>query len=139
MVGVIYSERARTFATPDVRRFPRASGRTTWPSGGCSLSGENQRNPSSGPTLVGPKPFEGFGTSPRASAASSSWTDTGTCRWVRSWSLRSTIGGHTSNTPEHVITWLRSADEIHPGTDTPNLELTERQARDIAAYVFTVH
>src|SRR5215211_692465 len=33
MVGVIDSERARTFATPDVRRFPRASGRTTWPSG----------------------------------------------------------------------------------------------------------
>jgi hypothetical protein len=58
---------------------------------------------------------------------------------VRSWSLRSTIGGHTSNTPEHLITWLWSADEIHPGTDTPNLELTERQARDIAAYVFTVH
>jgi len=58
---------------------------------------------------------------------------------LQHWSLRSTIGWHTSNTPEHLIAWLRSPDDIDPGTDMPDLNLTERQARDIAAYLFTLH
>ena len=61
----------------------------------------------SGASLVGPNPFEGLGTSPRANAASASWTETGMCRSLRSrsanpmWSLCPWVRTSVGDRPSH--------------------------------------
>jgi len=48
------------------------------------------------------------------------------------------LAGRLRNTPENMIRWLRAPQEIHPGSAMPNLGMSERDARDIAAYLYTV-
>lgn len=50
---------------------------------------------------------------------------------------RSVIGGVLPNTPENMIRWIEDAPSISPETAMPNLGLTAKQARDIAAYLYT--
>src|SRR5690606_22622297 len=51
---------------------------------------------------------------------------------------RSYIGGVLSNSPENMVKWLLDPPAHAPGTVMPNLELTEDQARDVAAYLYTL-
>jgi cytochrome c len=51
---------------------------------------------------------------------------------------RAFIAGEVSNTPEHLITWITVPQAIEPGTDMPNLGVTDQEARDIAAYLYTL-
>jgi len=51
---------------------------------------------------------------------------------------RSYIAGVMSNTPEHMIQWLRNPPAIDSKTVMPNMNVTERDARDIAAYLYTL-
>ncbi len=51
---------------------------------------------------------------------------------------RSYIGGVLSNTPEHMIQWLRNPPAIDSKTAMPNMNVTERDARDMAAYLYTL-
>ena len=51
---------------------------------------------------------------------------------------RSFIAGEVSNTPEHLITWITVPQAIEPGTAMPNLGVTDEEARDIAAYLYTL-
>ncbi len=51
---------------------------------------------------------------------------------------RSYIAGVLSNTPDHLIEWLRNPPGIDPKTAMPNMKVTERDARDIAAYLYTL-
>jgi cytochrome c2 len=51
---------------------------------------------------------------------------------------RQFIAGQVTNNPAHLIHWLRFPTEIDPGTDMPNLGITQAQARDIAAYLYTL-
>jgi cytochrome c len=51
---------------------------------------------------------------------------------------RAFIAGEVSNTPEHLITWITVPQAIEPGTDMPNLGVTDEEARDIAAYLYTL-
>ncbi|MHB8671235.1 MAG: cytochrome c oxidase assembly protein, partial [Acidimicrobiales bacterium] len=51
---------------------------------------------------------------------------------------RSFIAGELSNTPENLMRWLRDPKGVEPGTDMPNLGVTERDARDITAYLYTL-
>jgi cytochrome c len=48
------------------------------------------------------------------------------------------IAGILANTPENMIRWLRNPPEIRPGTAMPDLGVTERDARDMAAYLYTL-
>lgn len=48
------------------------------------------------------------------------------------------IAGSLVNTPENVLHWITKPQEINPGTAMPDLGVTERQARDIAAYLYTL-
>jgi cytochrome c1 len=48
------------------------------------------------------------------------------------------IAGEVTNTPEHLVTWIQVPQSIEPGTAMPNLGVTEQQARDIAAYLYTL-
>jgi cytochrome c2 len=53
-------------------------------------------------------------------------------------SRRTIIAGLLQNTPANMITWLRAPQSIVPGNAMPDLGLTERQARDITAYLYTL-
>jgi mono/diheme cytochrome c family protein len=45
------------------------------------------------------------------------------------------IAGHLPNTEDNMVRWLRAPDQIKPGTAMPNLQLTERDACDMAHWL----
>lgn len=49
------------------------------------------------------------------------------------------VAGLLRNTPDNMITWLRDPQAIVPGNAMPNMGLQDQQARDIAAYLYTLH
>jgi mono/diheme cytochrome c family protein len=51
---------------------------------------------------------------------------------------RRMLGGVLPNTPENMVRWLRAPQSIDPPTAMPDLGVTERDARDIAAYLATL-
>jgi cytochrome c len=51
---------------------------------------------------------------------------------------RSHLAGGLPNTPENLMRWIRHPQEIQPGTAMPELGVTERDGRDIAAYLYTL-
>jgi cytochrome c2 len=54
------------------------------------------------------------------------------------WSRRAYVGGRLPNAPENLVAWLRDPQAISPGSAMPSLGLTEREARDAAAYLYTL-
>jgi cytochrome c2 len=55
------------------------------------------------------------------------------------WFARRTyIAGELPNTPANLITWVRDPPSVEPGTAMPVLGLNEQQARDVAAYLYTL-
>jgi mono/diheme cytochrome c family protein len=52
---------------------------------------------------------------------------------------RSLIAGKLANTPENMALWLRETQKVKPGTAMPQLAVTPRDARDIAAYLGTLN
>jgi cytochrome c2 len=48
------------------------------------------------------------------------------------------LAGRLSNTPENMMRWIRNPQGIEPGTAMPNLHVTEKDGRDIAAYLYTL-
>lgn len=55
------------------------------------------------------------------------------------WSRRAYIAGEVPNTPGMLVRWIETPQAIEPGTAMPNLGITEQRARDIAAYLYTLH
>ncbi len=51
---------------------------------------------------------------------------------------RTFIGGEAPNTPENLVRWIQSPQSIEASTAMPTLGLTEQQARDAAAYLYTL-
>lgn len=51
---------------------------------------------------------------------------------------RTYIAGEIANTPENLIHWIEVPQSIEPGTAMPNLGVTEDDARNIAAYLYTL-
>jgi len=51
---------------------------------------------------------------------------------------RSIIAGELANTPENLEHWIENPQSVEPNTDMPNLGVTPAQARDIAAYLYTL-
>lgn len=51
---------------------------------------------------------------------------------------RTYIGGELPNTPPNLIRWIRDPSAVEPGTAMPTLGLTDQQARDVAAYLYTL-
>ncbi len=45
------------------------------------------------------------------------------------------IAGQIPNTPENLVHWIMNPQEIEPGTAMPDLDVTEEDARAIAAYL----
>ena len=50
---------------------------------------------------------------------------------------RVALAGKLQNTPDNLITWIRNPQDIAPGTVMPDMGVSERDARDLAAYLLT--
>jgi cytochrome c1 len=55
-----------------------------------------------------------------------------------SFARRTMIAGEISNTPEHLVAWIMNPQAMKPGTVMPNLDVQAPDARDIAAYLYTL-
>jgi cytochrome c2 len=66
----------------------------------------------------------------------------GAVSWVgpplMEWARRGTLAGRLPNTPAHLVAWLRDPQAVSPGTTMPSLGLTTAEARDAAAYLYTL-
>ena len=51
--------------------------------------------------------------------------------------LRQTIAGHFSNTPEALTAWIQHPKEMDPAGGMPDQGVTEKESRDMAAYLYT--
>ncbi len=50
----------------------------------------------------------------------------------------SLVAGHLPRRPDIVAAFVRDAPAVLPGTSMPAMPLTERDARDVAAYLLTL-
>ena len=51
---------------------------------------------------------------------------------------RKYLGGVVPNTPENMVSWLQDPQRFDPLSAMPNLSVTERDARDISAFLATL-
>jgi cytochrome c len=51
---------------------------------------------------------------------------------------RAFVAGVLSNTPENLVRWVRFPTRINPHTAMPDLGVNEHDARDMAAYLYTL-
>lgn len=51
---------------------------------------------------------------------------------------RSFIGGVLTHEPDNMVWWLRDPPAVDSNTAMPNVGLTELQAHDVAAYLYTL-
>ena len=57
---------------------------------------------------------------------------------LSAWSERQYIAGNLQNNPDNLIAWIMNPQAIEPGTAMPNMGIDEQEARDIAAYLYTL-
>ncbi|WP_343897618.1 c-type cytochrome, partial [Craurococcus roseus] len=66
----------------------------------------------------------------------------GAVAWVgpplTEWARRGYVAGRLPNTPENLVPWLVNPQAVSPGSAMPNLGVTEAEARDMAAYLYTL-
>ena len=48
------------------------------------------------------------------------------------------LAGRVANTPDHLIAWIRHPQAVEPGNVMPEMAVTEDDARDIAAFLYTL-
>ena len=48
------------------------------------------------------------------------------------------IAGILPNTPQNLLRWIRDPQKIEPLTAMPKMEVSENDARDMAAYLYTL-
>lgn len=51
---------------------------------------------------------------------------------------RTYLGGQLPNTPENMMRWIQDPQSIERGTAMPNVGVSDREARHIAAYLYTL-
>ena len=51
---------------------------------------------------------------------------------------RTYIAGMLRNTPANLVRWIREPQAVVPGNAMPNMGISEAEARDIAAYLYTL-
>lgn len=57
---------------------------------------------------------------------------------LNSMGRRSYIAGIFPNQPDNMVQWLMSPKSMKPKTAMPSVGLSEQQARDVAAYLYTL-
>jgi mono/diheme cytochrome c family protein len=58
---------------------------------------------------------------------------------LAAWAERSYIGGEVPNTPGNLVRWVMNPPSIDPRTAMPNLGIDASQAKDVAAYLYTLN
>ena len=53
-------------------------------------------------------------------------------------SERGYLGGRLANNPANLLLWIRAPQSVDPKTAMPNVGVTERDGRDIAAYLYSL-
>jgi len=53
-------------------------------------------------------------------------------------SRRTMIAGELPNSPANLVRWIRNPKMIEPGTAMPALGLSDYEAHDVAAYLYTL-
>ncbi len=93
-----------------------------------------------------------FGGNPARGAASIATSACGACHEIPGvgqarglvgpalahFSRRTIIAGLLPNTPANLVKWIRYPQAVVPGNAMPDTGLTEAQARDVAAYLYTL-
>lgn len=51
---------------------------------------------------------------------------------------RTEIAGHLANDPPNLALWLRTPQAVSPGNGMPNQGVSEAEARDMSAYLYTL-
>jgi cytochrome c1 len=51
---------------------------------------------------------------------------------------RSYVAGMLRNRPDNLMQWIRHPQDVLPGNAMPDMGVTEQDARDIAAYLYTL-
>jgi len=51
---------------------------------------------------------------------------------------RAFLAGRRANTPANLVAWVRHPQAIEPGTGMPDPPLDDGEARDVAAYLYTL-
>ena len=51
--------------------------------------------------------------------------------------LRVIVAGKLANKPDNMQKWIRDPQQVSPGTAMPDLNVGERDARDITAFLYT--
>lgn len=51
---------------------------------------------------------------------------------------RTMIAGELPNSPENLVRWIEDPQAVEPKTAMPKLGLTDQQAHDVAAYLYTL-
>ena len=54
------------------------------------------------------------------------------------WAERAYIAGALPNEPNHLVAWIQYPQAIEPGTAMPNLGVTEEDAVNMSAYLYTL-
>ena len=54
------------------------------------------------------------------------------------WARRAFIAGALPNRPEHLVRWIADPQAVEPGTAMPDVGAPDQDARDMAAYLFTL-
>jgi cytochrome c2 len=54
------------------------------------------------------------------------------------WAERDYIAGSLPNQPQFLIEWIRYPQAIEPGNAMPNMGVSEQEARDISAYLYSL-
>ena len=55
------------------------------------------------------------------------------------WGSRVYIAGKFENKPDNLVRWLKDTQAMDPGVAMPDMDMTDKQARDIAAYLYTLN
>lgn len=54
------------------------------------------------------------------------------------WSRRRFIAGRIPNEPDELVRWILHPQGVKPGTAMPDMGVSDQDARNIAAYLFTL-
>lgn len=57
---------------------------------------------------------------------------------LRDLSKRSLLAGKLPNTPENLIMWIQHPQMVRPGSDMPEMGVSDTDARNIAAYLYSL-
>jgi cytochrome c2 len=53
-------------------------------------------------------------------------------------SKRSLLAGQIPNTPDNLVLWIQHPQQVRPGSDMPEMGVSDTDARNIAAYLYSL-